>query len=76
MNESGCKYNRITLPVETNIVVEFPFKCKISIFVGMIKIYPAIEKYIKKHNINDKGALVERYDIPNKKTIYRMVVKK
>lgn len=74
LRESGCKYKIKTLSVKPTIVVEFPFKGQMSIFVGMFKIYPAIEKYIQKYNLPKDGPLIEIYDTPNKKTTYRKVL--
>lgn len=71
LNKCGCKYKVMILPIEKVMITEFPFKGKPSIFIGMLKIYPAIEKYTKAHNIPSNNPLVEIYDIPNSKTIYR-----
>jgi hypothetical protein len=36
----------------------------------MIKVYPVIEKYVTENNYQD-GPIMEIYDVPNKKIIYR-----
>ena len=71
LNKSECKYQIKTLPVESCITTEFPYKGLLSILIGSIKIYPAIEKYIKENKRTNDSPLIEIYDIPNKKTIYR-----
>ena len=71
LKESGCTYAIKTLPVEACITTEFPYKGMPAILIGMIKVYPAIEKYIKEHQLSNESPLIEVYDIPNKKTIYR-----
>lgn len=71
LDKDGCKYKIMTLPVEKVLIAEFPFKGKLSVFIGMLKIYPAIEKYTQKHSLTSNSPLVEIYDIPNSKTIYR-----
>lgn len=75
LNESGCRYKIKTLPIEASAVTELPFKGKVSIFIGFFKIYPAIETYIEKYKLANKGSLIEVYDTPNKKTIYRKILK-
>jgi uncharacterized glyoxalase superfamily protein PhnB len=59
-----------TLPAENRISAEFPFKGSFSIMLGLMKVYPAFEKYIAEHNLAD-GPVMEIYDVPNKKIIYR-----
>jgi hypothetical protein len=41
-----------------------------SILVGLMKVYPALEKYTKENGYAG-GAIMEIYDVPNKKIIYR-----
>lgn len=71
LKESGCKYQIKTLPVENCITTEFPYKGMPSILIGLVKVYPAIEKYINVNNLTNDSPLIEIYDVPNKKTIYR-----
>ena len=59
-----------TLPNENYLVSEFPFKGFISIMMGMIKVYPKMGKYISENGFED-GPIMEIYDVPNKKIIYR-----
>ena len=65
------KYQAKTLPNDNYLATEFPFKGFFSIMIGMIKVYPVIEKYIKENNYKD-GPIMEIYDVPNKKIIYRI----
>ncbi|MFW6222251.1 MAG: hypothetical protein ACOC3T_01430, partial [Bacteroidota bacterium] len=53
------------------IVAEFPFKGKLSIIFGIMKVYPSIEKFVKKKGYSNDGAVMEIYDVPNKKILYR-----
>ena len=68
------KYKFKTLPIEKSVVAELPYRGNISILFGFIKVFPAIDKYRKEHNLND-GPLMSIADVPNKKIIYRKVVK-
>jgi hypothetical protein len=64
------KYKVKTLPQSDFIVAEFPFKGKLSVLFGIMKVHPAFENYIKEHGYVD-NPITEIYDVPNKKIIYR-----
>jgi len=68
------KYHVKTFPRGKYASAEFPMKGKISIIVGIMKVYPALEKFCQEHGISG-GAVMEIYDVPNKKTIYRDTAK-
>jgi hypothetical protein len=67
------KYQIKILSEENFLVAEFPFKGFLLIMMGMIKVYPVIGKYIAENNYQD-GAIMEIYDTPNKKIIYRKFI--
>jgi hypothetical protein len=64
------KYKKIN-----SIVAEFPFRNMFSIFIGMYRVYPRLDKYIK-----DKGYKMdyafEVYDKPGKKILYTFPIRK
>lgn len=60
-----------TLPKKTYIIAEFPSKGKLSILFGLMKVYPAIEKFVKENHYKQEGFVMEIYDVPNKKIVYR-----
>jgi len=64
------KYKIKTLPKTLCIVTEFPFKGMLSVFVGIMKVYPAFEKYCKQNGLSD-SPMMEIYDVPNKNIVYR-----
>lgn len=70
LNSDKCKYKIQILPTDTVITAELLFKGTLSIFMGFIKVYPAIEKYAQTHNMGN-GPIIEIYDVTNKKIIYR-----
>ncbi len=74
LSSDKCKYRIQTLPTDTVITAELPFKGAFSIFMGFMKVYPAIEKYAHTHNMGN-GPIIEIYDVPNKKIIYRKLTK-
>ena len=60
-----------TFPEKSYIVAEFPSKGKLSILFGIMKVYPAIEKFLEKSGYKKEGAVMEIYNVPNKKIVYR-----
>ncbi len=58
-------------PKQRSIVVEFPFKSTFSVFIGIMKVYPKINKFVEKNGLK-QGEIMEVYDVPAKKIIYIM----
>ncbi len=69
------KYKVKTLPVTTCISTEFPFRGKMSVLLGILRVYPAVQKFAQSNQLDNLGEVVEIYDIPNKKIIYRQLLK-
>ena len=69
------KYKVKTLPQSDFVVAEFPFKGKLSVLFGIMKVYPALDKFNKAHGYAE-SPITEIYDVPNKKIIYRKDTKK
>lgn len=59
------------LPEKEYLIAEFPYKGKMSVMFGIMKVYPAMNKYAEKNNLPAEGPVTEIYDVPNKKIIYR-----
>jgi len=53
------------------ITVEFPYKGQLSVLLGIIKVYPVLEKEAQKKGYREDAPIMEIYDVPGKKTIYR-----
>lgn len=53
------------------ITTSFPYKGKMSVMFSIMKVYPALQKYTADNGFNEEGAVIEIYDIPNKKIFYR-----
>jgi len=68
------KFHIKTLPVQNSVIMEFPYNGSISIFIGIFRVYPALEKYLSEHNLNASGPVMEIYDVPNEKIYYRQAV--
>ena len=69
----GQKFKVKTLPKGTYTMTEFPYKGMMSILVGLMKVYPEMHKQHAKGNIEIDGPIMEIYDVPNKKIIYRIL---
>ncbi len=68
------KYDVMTLPEGDYIVTEFPYKGRMSVVMGVVKVYPALEKYCRAAGIPDESPVTEIYDVPGKKIVYRKQV--
>lgn len=64
------KYSMKTLPHGEYVVAEFPFRGKLSVVFGIMKVYPALDKFCRERGYAD-GPITEIYDVPNKKITYR-----
>lgn len=76
MSELADKYTTKVLPKEEYITTEFPFKGGLSVFVSIMKVYPALNKYVKENAYQEDTPVMEIYDIPNKKIQYRKKIAK
>ncbi|MGF1585727.1 MAG: GyrI-like domain-containing protein [Bacteroidales bacterium] len=65
------KFKIKTYPKTTCIVAEFSYKGKLSVLFGMMKVYPALNKFLIQEGYNEEGAVMEIYDIPAKMIVYR-----
>lgn len=64
-----------TYPEKAYIVTEFPFKGTLSVIFGVMKVYPTMDKFAEENGYKKDGAIMEIYDVPNKKIIYRKEIK-
>lgn len=60
-----------TFPLGEYLVAEFPYKGKLSVLIGIFKVYPQLENYVKENNYQPDTPVMEIWDVPNKKIIYR-----
>jgi hypothetical protein len=65
------KYKIKTLDKQKYLVTEFPYKNQMSIIIGIMRVYPALNRYIRENNLSEEGFVMEIYDVPGKKIIYR-----
>lgn len=60
----GEKYGVRTYPKTPSVVARFPYKGKISIILGVFKVYPKLNAYISGHK-HPETPIMEIYDKPN-----------
>ncbi|MFW5687527.1 MAG: GyrI-like domain-containing protein [Bacteroidota bacterium] len=65
------KYNIKTLERQKFLVAEFPYKNQFSIVMGIMRVYPALNRYVRDNQLNEEGYVMEIYDVPGKKIVYR-----
>lgn len=65
------KFNVKVCPVKNYITAEFPYKGKMSMMISVMKVYPALMKYVKENGYSEEGPIMEIYDIANSKILYR-----
>lgn len=68
------KYNVKDIPKEKSIVAVFPYRNKVSIIIGIYKVYPKLDEYIKNNNY-EENPILEIYDKENQKIYYTMGIK-
>jgi hypothetical protein len=69
LKKVSIKYGAKEYPSSRSVVAEFPYKGKMSILIGIFKVYPKLGSYIKKHKY-PQTPIMELYDQPNKRIEY------
>jgi len=57
----GTPYKKITIPAGQYVVAEFPNRGKLSIIIGVMRVYPKLNRYLSSNNIEATGT-IEIYD--------------
>jgi len=71
LEQLSGKYKIKTLERQQYLVAEFPYKNQFSIIIGIMRVYPAMHKHVAKNKLSEEGYVMEIYDVPGKKIIYR-----
>lgn len=61
-----------TLEEREYLEAEFPFRGGPSVFLNIMKTYPALQRFAEVNDYNQEAPIIEIYDVPNKKIIVRM----
>lgn len=73
--EISKKFKVRTLENTDYIYTEFPFKGFPSVFISLMKVYPKLARFSIENKYVLDTPVMEIYDIPNKKIIYRKEIK-
>jgi len=70
-------YSVKEFPKKKYIVTEFLYKGKISVFFSIMRVYPALREFARQNGYKENSPVMEIYDIPNEKILYRkQIIKK
>ncbi|MCP4130413.1 MAG: hypothetical protein GY754_05480 [bacterium] len=64
-------YSIRLFPEQKYITAEFPYKGKISVLLSIMKVYPALNEFAKLQGYKEESPVMEVYDIPNSRILYR-----
>jgi len=67
----GTDFQVKTIEPREAVVTEFPFRGKLSVVLGIMRVYPALNRYITENKFPDSGPIMEIYDVPAQKIVYR-----
>jgi hypothetical protein len=67
------RYHIKEYPHTQAMVAEFPFRSRWSVIAGIMKVYPALERYRKEHDYPE-AAVMEIYDVSNKRIQYIIMI--
>ena len=73
LSKLSPKYKTMTLKEQEMVYSDFPFRNKFSIFLGIIKVYPLMQKYCTENGYIFRES-IEIYDMPGKKILYLMPI--
>ena len=62
-------FRTVEFPQTRFIVTEFPYKGQASIFMGVFRVYPRLQRYLQDHG-HLHAPVMEIYDQENKKILY------
>ncbi|OGF28472.1 hypothetical protein A2331_05085 [Candidatus Falkowbacteria bacterium RIFOXYB2_FULL_34_18] len=68
------QYQLKKIDKKNSLVVEFPFKNRVSIMAGVFRVYPRINEYMSEKGYGEVP-MMEIYDVLNKKIIYIAEIK-
>lgn len=69
------RFKMTGFPEDRYILAEFPYKTKASVMMSVFKVYPALNNYAKQNGWSLDTPVMEIYDIPNHKILYRKEIK-
>ncbi len=71
LKDISGEFKIMKLPVQKYITTEFPYKGRMSVLFSIMKVYPALNRYTEDNGFENNTPVIEIYDIPNRKILYR-----
>ncbi len=71
----NSRFKMKIFPRDRYIIAEFPYKSKVSVLLSVFKVYPALNKYAKQNAWCLDTPVMEIYDVPNNRILYRKEIK-
>jgi hypothetical protein len=59
-----------TIPQKQSVLIAFPLKSSVSYMAGVIKVYPALKRYIQENGFNAQVPVIELYGMAAKQIYY------
>jgi ribosomal protein S24E len=75
LNSIKGDFKIMELPIQKYLTTEFPYKNRLSVILSIIKVYPALNRFVKANDFEEDTPVIEIYDIPNNKILYRKEIK-
>lgn len=76
LEKLGNSFRKKELTRSEYLCTEFPYRNQFSILMASFKVYPALEKYLKKHEGLTKSTVIEIYDQEAGLIYYRISLEK
>ena len=77
LDELDNSYKVRVCPISDYLTVQVPNEGSLSIMIGICRVYPKIEEYLKDNGYSNQGPIMEIYDTPYKTITYRkLLIKK
>lgn len=71
VEELSTRYQVSSFPSSSSLVVEFPYRGVLSVFLGIFRVYPKLAEFLEQGNY-PSVPIMEIYDVPGKKIIYNV----
>ncbi|HNZ26703.1 MAG TPA: GyrI-like domain-containing protein [Spirochaetota bacterium] len=69
LKDIKSKFKMKEIPPSKGLIAEFPYKSRISVFIGMSKAYPKLNKFLTNNKLQP-GPVMEIYNMKDKKILY------
>ena len=71
-----AQFKIMEYPNDDYLVADFPYKGMPSVIIGIMKVYPALNKYLEDNGYNSDTPVMEIWDLSNNTIHYRKVLLK